>query len=429
MLVYRFFLLLNISLIIFGFGSLFTNVPHNLFNPYDILLYKPLAPGQRFDFGVVYEGAFRSFGFQTDPDDRIVGDDTGHSNVFRRPVAPLQLWHDSQNFCAALTGAAQGSPVASHASLLNIKGQRLDCNLKVSAHIAVPMNLMLSARFALPYNLVVGFYLPVLNIALKNVTWKEHKKEEATTFSAHLDNFVDSIERLGKVKARLDWQKTAVGDFSAVVWWHRYYVQYKEWLKGVMVSARGGAIFPTGSHIRNEVLFDVPSGHGQGFGALFGCTLEMSFGYHFKLGIDGEFTHFMGSSDKRRFQTDRAQTDLIFLNSGPVHLDPGLRQHYTIFAKAGQWKGWSTMIAYQHTRQQENTVVPALARFDSRLVNDAESVQHWTTHSMAYFLQYDPPGWEQGTYVPRLSFFVKNGFNGKRALLFDTAGVQLNMSY
>jgi len=35
-------------------------------------------------------------------------------------------------------------------------------------------------------------------------------------------------------------------------------------------------------------------------------------------------------------------------------------------------------------------------------------------------LNYNPPGWSRHPYIPRISFFVKNGFNGKRALLFGT---------
>lgn len=405
------------------------SVPTNLFNPYDILLYKPLAPGEGFEFGAVYEGAFRSFGFQTDPDDRIVDDGTSHTNVFRRPVTPMQLWHDSQNFCAALTGADADSPLASHASFLNIKGQRIDCNLHVGAEVSIPLNLMLSARFALPYNLIFAFYVPVLNIGVKNIHWK-HKKSDSTSFASRLnEDVLENIETLSTMKMREGWQRTSIGDCSAVVWWSRYYRQFKPWLKGVTVHVRGGTVFPTGAKAREDIFFDIPFGHGQGFGVLFGGTLELSLGYHFKFGIDGEFSHFLGSSGKRRLQTNRNQTNLLLFNSGPAHVDPGLLQHYTLYLTMGSWKGLSTTLAYQHSRQHETMIIPSMPRFDATLVNDNESIQNWTTHSIVWFLNYDPPGWEDCTYLPRLSAFVKNGLNGKRALLFDTAGVQFALGY
>ncbi len=426
MMVYRFLLTLGLGISVLSING---SVPNNLFNPYDILLYKPFSAEERFEFGVVYEGAFRSFGFQTDPDDRIVEDTTGDANLFRRPVTPMQLWHDSQNFCAALSGASPDSAFASHASLLNIKGQRVECNLNIGAQVSIPVNLMLSARFALPYNLIFAFYVPVLKIGVKNIQWS-HKRKDTTSFTSRLDeDFLNTTETLSNKNFRQGWERFGLGDCSAVVWWSRYYRQYKPLLKGVTVHVRGGTVFPTGSKAHEDIVFDIPFGHGQGFGVLFGGTLELSLGHYCKFGIDGEFSHFLGSSGKRRLQTNRLQTNLLLFQSGHAHVDPGLLQHYTLYLTMGAWNGLSTTISYQHSRQHETMITPSSPHFDAKLINDDETIQNWTTHSIVWFLNYDPPGWEDCAYLPRLSAFVKNGFNGKRALLFDTAGVQVALGY
>ena len=69
-------------LLIFCQSAMAGTFNNNLFNPYDILLFKPLE--SHGDFVVAYEGAFHVKAFQADPDDRIDSTEQKHSNVFRR---------------------------------------------------------------------------------------------------------------------------------------------------------------------------------------------------------------------------------------------------------------------------------------------------------------------------------------------------------
>lgn len=87
------------------------------------------------------------------------------------------------------------------------------------------------------------------------------------------------------------------------------------------------------------------------------------------------------------------------------------------------------MVAYQHTRQHEDSIVLDKPIFDARTINEAESLQDWTTHSIVWKLDYDFCAMDDHAVVPGVSLFAKYGFNGKRALLFDTLGVQLNLSF
>ncbi len=409
---------------------------NNLFNVYDILLFKPMPFDASFDIDIAYENGFKVRAYQADPDDRfnVDTDQSEHTNVFRRHADVLELYQDSQDFFAALSGTKKLSQQDTDARLFNIRQAKLDGKLKVVGDFEVPMNLMLAARCALPYNLTLGIYLPVLIAELKNIRWKELSSEkdlpDHATFTGRLDRELGRLEKDGKFDLRKAWKHHGVGDLATVLWWWRDYPQAKQWLKNVKVGARGGLTFPTGSRGDLHKLFQQPFGHDGGVGLLFGGTLELGFGRYIKLGIDGEFLNLFGSVKERRFQTDSKQTDLTFLNKQHVHIDPGFVQHYTLYLKVPFFaNGFSSTVAYQHTRQHEDSVALEKPLFDVRTINEAESLQDWTTHSIVWKLDYDPCSLDDHVIAPSFSLFVKNGFNGKRALLFDTVGFQLNLNF
>lgn len=392
----------------------------NLFNPYDILLFKPIDTCRWFDLDVTYEGAFHSKAFQADPEDKIGSEMGKHSNVFARPASILNLWNENHNFAAALKGSRPLSNEDKLAHLFNIKSEKIN-PLLVDAHLSVPVNLMFAARFAFTDNLSLGIYLPFFILELKNIVWKNAHTKKI--------NMLDELESLGKFNLTGGWKRHGIGDIATIIWWARDYAQRKEWLKNVHVSIRGGLTFPTGLNQDFNKLLALPFGNDGGIGLLFGGTIELGLGYHFKVGIDGEFLHLFGSTRERRFATDIKQSDLIFLQKTLIHRDPGFLQHYTLYLKwANICEGLSTRLAYQYVRQHEDHVVLNTPLFDNEIANNAESLQGWTTHSIIWFLDYDL-SLDSCLLNPKFSIFVKKGFNGKRALLFDTAGIQLSLSF
>jgi hypothetical protein len=420
--------------LILGISLLWTHQTHsifnnNLFEPYDILLFRNIAPGAYFDVSVAYEGAYHARAFQADPDDRVFGPDHRQSsNVFRRPASVLQLWHNNQNLCNPLPNKTQApttDPLFDH--IVNVPERKEDCHrLLVHADLEVPVNLMFAARFALPYNLTLAFYLPYRVVHLKHIRWQ---KPDEHPLSTELFDHVNKLERLTGIDLHNGWHREGIGDFSTVVWWSRFYQQHKEWLTGVDVGVRGGVIFPTGHRHHPDHLFSMPLGNDAGLGIVFGGTLEMSFGRYLALGIDGQFKHFTGTKEIRRIATNQSQTDLILPHKALAHTEPGFIQHYTLYLTLGGFKGLSSTLAYQHTRQHETALILDRPAFSSTLVNAAEHLQDWTTHSIVWMLNYDPYEWYPESYMPQVSLFVKKGFNGKRAILFDTAGILVNIHF
>jgi hypothetical protein len=407
---------------------------NNLFKPYDILLFKSMPYDAFFDFDIAYEGAFHVNGFQADPDDRFNAETEDHTSAFRRKVDAFQLWQTAQEFFPALSGTQPLTKQDTDAHEFNIRQQRIDGSLRPKAEFNVPTNLMFAARFALPWDITLGFYLPVFFTTLKHVTWHHGHSKKALpaddTFTGLINREIEKLERAGKLNLRQGWKRHGVGDFAALAWWWHDYPQAKQWLKNVRVGIRSGLTFPTGSRGDLDKFFQLPFGHDGGVGILVGGTLELGFGRYVRLGIDGEFLNLFGSVKERRFMTDNKQTDLIFLSKQSVHIDPGFTQHYTLYLKTPLFFDCLTStLAYQHTRQHQDSIALDIPKFDVRTINDAESLQDWTTHSIVWKIDYDTCSMDNHSVVPGFSFFVKSGFNGKRALLFDTVGAQINLSY
>lgn len=327
--------------------GLYAGFPNNnLFNPYDILLFKPMPQDSFFDLDVAYEGAFRVRAYQADPDDRLMDDEIPEErNLFRRRADPLQLWQNYQEFFSALEGTQNLTQQDTDARAFNIRQERLSGRLLPHGDLHVPVNLMFAARFALPFNLTLGFYLPFFMSELKNVRWEHIPTQRAlrkkATFTGLLDHELDRLEKAGDIDLRNGWKRHGIGDLTALLWWWHDYPQAKQWLKNVRVGARGGLTFPTGDRGDIHKLFQLPFGHDGGVGILFGGTLELGFGRYVRLGIDGEFLQLFGSVKERRFMTDQRQTDLIFLNKRQLHVDPGFMQHYTLYLKTPFFCRWA----------------------------------------------------------------------------------------
>ena len=405
------------------------SVPYtNLFQPYDFLLFYPLAPGRCFDFNVAYEGAFNTQGYATDPEDRVDGAFEANSNVFRRKVNVLQIWNEFENFSGSLSGSPKGFGADLESYLFNLKSERLK-PLVVTGDFRVPVNLMFSARFAITDNVLFGIYVPYLEMELNNIEWLQEVSSEATGFEAKINQLLSKLEQLGNIDLQSDWKEKGVGDIASIIWWYKHYPQAKQWLKDVFVSVRGGLTYPTGKSTRNNVIFGLPLGYDGGLGLIFGGTLGLQYGSCFSLGVDGEFLNLFGSRRERRIKTDELQADLTFLQMVDTQFNPGFLQHYTLFMTFEDLlvEGFSTTLAYQHTRQHEGELFLDSSLFDSRVANNAESLQDWTTHSIIWSMRY--VNQSNNWWCPSIQAWVKHGFNGKRAVLFDTAGVQIGITY
>ncbi len=417
----------------FMFSSILPIPATNLFDPYDILLVKPFNKDRCFDFYVANESAFQTRAFQADPEDMIninrgaYPDRGGYPESksqaqFSRKVNILQIWQPKQNIFNSLHPNEFVEK-----DLVNVTGS-----------LDVPMNMMFAAHCSLPWDIMIGVYLPLYAVKLKDVAWGY---PENPTLQPQVNQQLNYLEKAGSFASLHDgWQQVGIGDLAALVWWARGFPQAKRWLKLVNVSVRGGMTFPTGKDANLANLFGLPLGNNAGAGFLMGGTIELGLFNHLKFGLDAEFLQLLGSKKTRRFKHQAYETDLVFTEPfGELYLDhvahypetqafadPGFLQHYTIYMAGYDLCGANVTLAYQHKRQHETSYMLNTAKVNPEIIDIAESLQDWTMHNLVCMVDYTP---DFKAVSPTFTAFVKYGFNGKRVISCNTVGAQVSLDF
>lgn len=389
----------------------------NLFNPYDILI-TPFEYGRYGSFAVAYEGVIKAHGFRDDDDEFCTS--------FRNEGNVLQLWQATQDGVAAIKGNDPASPLGQLAQLFLMDDNGTQAIFRPCADVAVN-NLMFAARYFICPNITIGAYLPFLTMDLKNVTWQEVHAGVSFEDTFNVD-FIKTLEREGHINL-FGWQRRGLGDLAILGTGFLDFPQAKMLLKNVRLGLRGGLTFPTGKKSNENNVLGLPFGYDAGLGILAAAHIELELGYRVHFAIDTEFLHLFGTTRARRIKTDPAQTDLFLLNKAVTFREPGFTQHYTLYLDVRRfWRGFTAQIAYQYLKHNEDEFFICSDHFDIGTVNGAESLQEWTTHHMVFLLKYDfyP---DSMVAQPTLTAFYKQGFNGKRSIVANTAGLEFRVLF
>lgn len=283
-------------------------------------------------------------------------------------------------------------------------------------------NWMLSARYYLPHGFFFSMHLPIISMKLKNVSWRPAPNNTITTFDSEVtDNFVAAIEQVSGMNL-YGWDRTGVGDVSAILWWQKHFPQARPILRDVRLMARGGVLFPTGDKIDSNIMLGLPFGYDASLGIIFGGNMELTWYSYLLFGVDVELLYLFGKTRERRIKTDEAQTDLLLLQKAYSHVEPGFTQHYTLYGRFQNfYRGLSIGLAYQYTKQQETFIALGTDHFSMLIANTAESLQDWTAHNIVASLNYNfYDDCNDRCCKPWVSLLYKHGFNGSRAIIGDT---------
>jgi hypothetical protein len=201
-------------------------------------------------------------------------------------------------------------------------------------------------------------------------------------------------------------------------------------LQMVGIALRTGLIFPTALKGDADKLLAQPFGDDSGFGLHGSGMLELNYRHGIVLGIDGEIAYFFGNTGLRRIKTDPAQTDLLLLTKVPAFKKAGFTQRFTLYAeKVQRGGGLAGTLAYQYFKRTDDTLFPCVEGFDVAVINDAESLQEVTAHSIIFMLTYDWAYNASWSVIPSCSAFLKIGCNGKRAVVADTVGFTASVAF
>ncbi len=365
----------------------------------------------------------KSYGYQEDIDDLIPGANHGSSNSTK--VNIMQLYQCKQNVRAAFNGFDSRVDEGQISQRFNISGDSIGC-FTPTGKFSVPFNILLSSYYYFHSSFAVSLYLPVLSMELSDVNWCE---ERAECSDVPLQN---DLAPLLKRVADLDimgWKRTGVGDLVAQIRWMDEYPQFRPILKSVRPQVRFGLNIPTGKVADEDKILALPFGNDGSWGIQLAGGLDLMFASCLRGGIDVEFLYLFGNTRCRRVKTDCDQTDLLFLAKVPAFKEYGLGQQYNLYVESF-WRSLAFKLNYQYLRRNEDKLYVIGDRIDNSLVNSAESLYDWTAHSFLFnfrsnFGEYFP---EWGCKPSVLAWF-KLGFNGKRAILLNTVGAQLELNF
>lgn len=401
--------------------------PINLFRPSDRPLMPEPLPCWGSQLSIGYEGSFKIRGFRDDLDEYFQVCIDESTNIEKKTDV-LHIYQGEQNALAGLKGFDAYTKPGQLSQLFNINDENSHQGFyRPCGNLSVPLNLLFSQRFYFNHGLSLALHLPVLSMELKNVRWCS--LNSLTTGEQRLeDNLLNDVGAVGGLDLR-GWKRTGLGDLVAQLSWIRDYPQVKPALTNVRVQGRFGVDFPTGKVANPDLLLAIPFGNDGSWGIQFAGGLDLTFCYTFRAGVDVEFLYLFGNTRTRRVKTICNQTDLLFLTKLPVFREFGLGQQYNLYVESCEFvQGLSLKLNYQFLKRNDDRLFVCSDRLDPVVVNSAEYIQDWTAHSLIFMTNYRfcP---DDSRILPSLMGWIKWGFNGKRALLADTVGLQLSIAF
>ncbi len=402
----------------------------NLFRPSDRpLMPEPGVPDWCNTFSIGYEGAFHIRAFRSN-ESEILEIDSKNCGDYGKKTCVLGIFQENQNALASLKRFGADTKVGQLANQFNIDGEAGDIGRYCACgDLSVPLNLLLSYRMYFNHGLRLEFHLPVIHAELKDVCWNRVDDKSLPEQQLEAD-LLGSIEEASDMHLG-GWKRTGVGDFVVQGVWMRNFMQNRPFLNDVAVQARLGLMFPTGKEQDNDKILAFPFGNDGAWALQFAGGIDLTFCNYFRTGIDAEFIYTFGSTRCRRIKTAAHQTDLFFLNKELVYREFGLGQQFNLYLESFDFFNCASFkINYQFLKRNDDRIDIANDSIDPRVANDALSLFDWTAHSLIFMARYEPwKHYDTSPVYPSVLAWIKYGFNGKRALLANTVGIQFNLAF
>lgn len=386
----------------------------NILRPYDVMIRPPLKKGSMIQTAFIAEHGFNDHGY----------------NACGDRVNVLQIWNCDQDALKMLEGFDATSPQGLLAIKLRADGANDD---GVRGHFIVTGDLHTDS-FAITshYNFLDAWfftaYLPIYNMTLKNVQWKNETLDVSSgdqSVKTNLtNNFFSNVAALGDGLYLGDWSRTGIGDLVLMMDWAKDFYQYKPLLKNTRVNWRIGFNLPTGLREDENKIFARPFGFDGAFGLIFGFGLELTYGCYVKLGGDVELTQLFGNTRCRRIKTDIEQTELLLLAKTQAYRNYGLQQRFNLWGQLFNVGGFGLKVGYQYLKRGEDSFALRTPEFSTNIANTARSLESWTVHNAIVDATYDfSVHLDQCTPVkPYVSLFSRVPFNGDRSAAGPTIG-------
>jgi len=248
----------------------------NVFRPWNINLRPDPWCGEPVQLTYFFERGIKSRGFN--PDNKSV-------NV-------LQLYTPKQDGLAMLKGFPPNSPMSIFFNdvLRDPQDDGVRGNFILKGDFDLAASSGFAFRYHLPCDVIVGAFLPIYAMSLKNVRFIDctlditeedmRVKEDFTSKFKEVVRGFDPTLNLG------GWERAGVGDLAFVGRWFRCFPQDKPYLKNVAVMMRAGLTIPTGLRENVDDIMSVAFGFDGSFGLFGNIGIWVNWFDHIRAGIN-----------------------------------------------------------------------------------------------------------------------------------------------
>lgn len=353
----------------------------------------------------------------------------------------LQIYNPQQSSVAMLLGAPAGSVIEKMAKDLGASANTVTANgcrgqFTLTGEYE-EADATIFAKYKLPINLDGVFelacFVPFKHFKFKNVTWTDHTKDILSADKKFKSTISSQLAAQAKALGNLDinengFDASGLGDIVVMLGWYKDFKQNRAYLKNVRVNAKVGLSIPTGEKKDEDQALSLPLGNDGAWGIPASLGLDLDFIKHFRAGLELSFLGLFDCTRTHRMKTSTYQTDFLLLHKGVATKSQGASWQFNLFAQNTRiWKHFSGMIGYQFLKHDENRLSPKSYDFSYPIVNSAESLKEWHTHSLLFQVGYEP--YKTARFKPHVSLFYKMPITGKRAILAHTIGARIAVAF
>jgi len=414
----------------FIFSRMIISAPEhcNLFEPYEWLFDQirfnmfPEYKNMGITFSFRAEGTINTIGYSSNDEDCMID----HSNKWRRIVNPTQYLEDRENDFASFLGNRADTSLGSFAQQYSpyegaTANDLVDFNGDVSFG---SFNFSFEKWFTETIRL--GWYLPYYIFSLNSISYiNSNEKRMFEQFISN--NILDVYKNNGKYIG--PYQLSGIGDSTLLLSWQDSFFERRDFITALLCSLRGGLQLPTGQYKESyqETFLKIPLGYDAAWGIAFGGSIEVDIGCYLGAGISADCIALFGRTVERYIKTDVRQTDLLLLKKDLCFIDPGFKEEFTVFFTGHNiQKSFLTTFAYQYNKRNDSDIIVCSDQHPTIIASTMQSLGAWTTHNLILLGQTILPIKENDITC---GIFIKIGFNGERAIVGNTFGIQAEMLF
>ena len=286
-----------------------------------------------------------------------------------------------------------------------------------------------------------GFFYAGLHIPIRHRSFDEirccNERCDARAFDRDIGCALgtcvsERIQRLGDLCLE-DTSQTGIGDIVGELCWYQDFFRVREHLRNVRLALRGGVSAPTGKSRDENVIFSVPLGFDGAWSLFATIGIDLSFDWSFMMGLEFEIRSLLDHTRTRRVQSDRNQTDFLFLQTACARKKYSPSWKFNLYGGFADIyrSGISLFMHYQYLKHDEDTLFIRQGNdFNHDIVNSAGALDQWSLHNLIFQVRYDAKQLFRGSrIIPQCSLFYKVPVGGRRAITAHTVGVQGAVSF